>query len=81
MKLAIMAGFQLWPTQRGGLRITSGFVLEFGPHVSPDEIATAACRRMLAREGVFEEAEVVELVHGYGFNFAGLGFRVPRIAS
>jgi hypothetical protein len=80
-KLAKVAGFRVTPVTHGGLRVTSGFVLELGPEATADEVATAACRRILALEQVHDELEVVELVHGYGFNYAGMGARVPRMAS
>jgi len=49
-----------------------GIVLEFGAEACADTMVTVACRYKLAMHGVFDEAEVVDLVERRGYTY------VPR---
>ena len=44
-------------------------VLEVGPGADDNEIATVACRRLLAIDGMFDERAVAALVESYGFDY------------
>jgi hypothetical protein len=46
-----------------------GPVMEVGRRADPDTVVTLGCRRLLARNGIHDEAHVLRLVerHGYAY--------------
>ena len=69
MGIARAAQLLLMPVRELGAVRRVGPVLEVGPFASPDEIATASCRCLLAQQGVHDESEVIDLVGRYGFEY------------
>lgn len=66
--LASSAQLFLINVSKPGLRIREG-VLEIGPGTTPDEIATQACRRILALSGKHDESLVRYEVRRRGFGY------------
>lgn len=69
MGIARAADLVMMPVADVGAVRRVGGVLEIGPLASPDAIATASCRCILARDGVHDEMEVMDLVERYGFDY------------
>ena len=72
LKLARSADLFLVPVARYGFVEQRGSVLRFGPGASAHEIVTIACRRLLARRGKHNEADVIKMVRSKGYDY------VPR---
>lgn len=70
MVLARRAGmFIVLTSEPGAVRLTDDVLEVGGGLASPDEVATIACRRALARRGVRCEARVALEVEAHGYSY------------
>lgn len=70
--LARRAGFFVIPDAEPGVVQPDEDILHFGQHASPGEIATLACRRMLRKRGIYNEAQVLRAVEARGYSYVPL---------
>jgi hypothetical protein len=68
IELAVQAGLIVIRTQKGAVEVRDP-VLWVGPLSDENEIATIACRREFAQQGLTDEASVRSLVERNGFHY------------